>query len=109
MTKRLGYQKEVLDKQSVLKYFRSSNYEDCRVNAYPSFTNFHGINRTPPSFIIIDLDLKDFGYSKDKLAGALNKALKRIKDILGGYPTVLWTGNGCHIYQPEIYNDSPKI
>jgi hypothetical protein len=40
---------------------------------------------------------------------ALNKVLKRIKDILGGYPTVLWTGNGCHIYQPEIYNDSPKI
>jgi hypothetical protein len=100
MTKRLGYQKEVLDKQSVLKYFRSSNYEDCRVNAYPSFTNFHGINRTPPSFIIIDLDLKDFGYSKDKLAAALNNALKRIKDILGGYPTVLWTGNGYHIYQP---------
>jgi hypothetical protein len=100
MTKRLGYQKEVLDKQLVLKYFRSSNYEDCRVNAYPSFTNFHGINRTPPSFIIIDLDLKDFGYSKDKLDGALNKALKKIKDILGGYPTVLWTGNGYHIYQP---------
>jgi hypothetical protein len=100
MTKRLGYQKEVLDKQSVLKHFRSSNWEDCRVNAYPSFTNFHGINRTPPSFIIIDLDLKDFGYSKDKLDGALNNALKRIKDILGGYPTVLWTGNGYHIYQP---------
>ena len=31
---------------------------------------------------------------------ALNKVLKRIKDILGGYPTVLWTGNGYHIYQP---------
>jgi hypothetical protein len=100
MTKRLGYQKEVLDKQSVLKHFRSSNWEDCRVNAYPSFTNFHGINRTPPSFIIIDVDLKDFSYSKDKLDGTLNKALKRIKDILGGYPTVLWTGNGYHIYQP---------
>ena len=100
MTRRLGYQKEVLDKQSLLRYFRSSNYEDCRVNAYPSFTNYHGINRTPPSFIIIDLDLKDFGYSKDKLDGALTKALKRIKDILGGYPTVLWTGNGYHIYQP---------
>jgi Primase X len=100
MTKRLGYQKEVLDKQSILRYFRSSNYEDCRVNAYPSFTNFHGINRTPPSFIIIDLDLKDFGYSKDKLDGALTKALKRIKNILGGYPTILCTGNGYHIYQP---------
>ena len=100
MTKRLGYQKEVLDKQSVLKYYKLSNWEDCRINAYLSFTNYHGINRTHPSFIIIDFDLKDFGYSKDKLDGALNNALKRIKDILGGYPTVLWTGNGYHIYQP---------
>jgi hypothetical protein len=53
-----------------------------------------------PSFIITDLDLKDCGYSKDKLDRALNNESKRIKDVLGGYPTVLWTGNGYHIYQP---------
>ena len=100
MTKRLGYQKEVLDKQSILKYFRLSNYEDCRINAYPSFTTYHGINRAPPTFILVDLDLKDFSHSKDKLDGSLNKALKKIKDILGGHPSVLWTGNGYHIYQP---------
>jgi hypothetical protein len=100
MTKKLGYQKEVLDKQSILKYFRLSNYEDCRINAYPSFTTYHGINRAPPTFILVDLDLKDFSHSKDKLDGSLNKALKKIKDILGGRPSVLWTGNGYHIYQP---------
>jgi hypothetical protein len=100
MTKKLGYQKEVLDKQSILKYFRLSNYEDCRINAYPSFTTYHGINRAPPTFILVDLDLKDFSHSKDKLDGSLNKALKQIKDILGGRPSVLWTGNGYHIYQP---------
>ena len=54
----------------------------------------------PPTFILVDLDLKDFSHSKDKLDGSLNKALKQIKDILGGRPSVLWTGNGYHIYQP---------
>ena len=66
MTKALGYQKEVFSIQEVLEYFRASNYEDCRINAYPSFTNYQGINRTPPSFLMIDIDVKDF-TSKDKL------------------------------------------
>jgi Primase X len=29
----------------------------------------------------------------------LNRILKKIKTNLHGYPTVLWTGNGYHIYQ----------
>jgi hypothetical protein len=45
MTKRLGYQKDVFNKEELMKYFESSNYEDCRINAYPSFTNYQGINR----------------------------------------------------------------
>jgi hypothetical protein len=60
MTKALGYQKEVFNWEEGLSNFRISNYEDCRINAYPSYTKYDGINRTPPSFIIIDLDLKDF-------------------------------------------------
>ena len=67
MTKRLGYQKEVFSKQEVLNFFKLSHYEDCRINAYPSFTNYHGINRVEPRFLIIDLDLRDFGNSRDKL------------------------------------------
>src|SRR3954451_1565238 len=69
MTKDLGYQLEVFDKQEALGYFKSSRYEDCRINAYPPFTEYHGINRTPISFLMIDLDLKDFvsaGDSKEK-------------------------------------------
>ena len=58
MTKRLGYQVEVFDKQEALEYFKSSNYGDCRVNAYPSFTEYQGINRTPISFLMVDLDLQ---------------------------------------------------
>ena len=102
MTKDLGYQVEVFDKQKALDYFKSSRYEDCRINAYPPFTNYHGINMTPISFLIVDLDLKDFGNLKKEklLERALNKALDKIKQSIGGNPTVLWTGNGYHIYQP---------
>ena len=47
MTKKLGYQIEVFNKEEALECFKSSNYEDCRINAYPSFTDYHSINRTP--------------------------------------------------------------
>jgi hypothetical protein len=131
MTKEWGYQVEVFSKEEALGYFKSSNYEDCRINAYPPFTEYQGINRTPISFLMVDLDLKDFGgrveggerggeleYSKKKeektllfLEKALNKASEKIKKekdegggeggrSIGGNPTVLWTGNGYHIYQP---------
>ena len=33
MTRQLGYQIEVFNKEEVLEYFKSSNYEDCRINA----------------------------------------------------------------------------
>src|SRR6188472_2142912 len=109
MTKQLGYQVEVFNREEALEYFKSSNYEDCRINAYPPFTEYQGINRTPISFLMVDLDLKDFGGREDSnkkgiifLEKALNKALDKIKreEIIGGNPTVLWTGNGYHIYQP---------
>jgi Primase X len=105
MTKKLGYQAEVFNKQEALEYFKTSDYEDCRINAYPSFTDYHGINRTPISFLMVDLDLKDFAqeedsYKKEPLDRALNKTLHNIKESIGGNPTVLWTGNGYHVYQP---------
>jgi hypothetical protein len=104
MTKQLGYQVEVLNKEEALEYFKSSNYEDCRINAYPSFTEYHGINRTPISFLMVDLDLKDFqeedSKKKELLDRALNKTLHNIKDTIGGNSTVLSTGNGYHVYQP---------
>jgi hypothetical protein len=104
MTRRLGYQAEIFNKQEALEYFKNSNYEDCRINAYPSFTEYHGINRTPISFLMVDLDLKDFSDEKKKdkavLERVLNNILRKIKDAIGGNPTVLWTGNGYHVYQP---------
>jgi hypothetical protein len=70
---------------------------------------YNGINRTPISFLMADLDLKDFADEEDSnkkentaflLKKALNKTLQKIKETIGGNPTVLWTGNGYHIYQP---------
>jgi hypothetical protein len=105
MTKDLGYQVEIFNKQEALVYFKSSRYEDSRINAYPIFTNYHSINITPISFLMVDLDLKDFGGDSKKkerklLERALSKTLQNIKEGIGGNPTVLWTGNGYHIYQP---------
>jgi non-catalytic primase subunit PriX-like protein len=49
---------------------------------------------------MIDLDLKHFGSLRDKLERGLDKILRRISAVTRGHPTVLWTGNGYHIYQP---------
>jgi Primase X len=100
MTKRLGYQIEVHSKQELLDRFEQSNYEDCRINVYPPFTNYHGINRVAPSFLMIDLDLRDFTNIKHKLDRGLKRILHRIDTLMHGHPSVLWTGNGYHIYQP---------
>ena len=112
MTKELGCQVEVFNKEEALEYFKISNYEDCRINAYPPFTEYQGINRTPISFLMVDLDLKDFSGQEEEGKGSekkgktllektLNKTLEKInRESIGGNPTVLWTGNGYHIYQP---------
>jgi Primase X len=103
MTKALGFQKEVFNKYEILAYFKASDYKDCRINAYPTCTGFKGVNLTAPSFIMIDLDLKDFEYSTDELNKVLNKTIRKLCDIFhSAHPTVLWTGNGYHVYQPVI-------
>ena len=51
---------------------------------------------------MIDLDLKDFENTRDRLDTRLKKTLKKLSAKFDGsaYPTILWTGNGFHIYQP---------
>jgi hypothetical protein len=74
---------------------------DCRINAYPSYTEWKGLNRQAPNFLFIDLDLSRF-KSIEALNNALKRTLKFIKERLGDniFQTVLWTGNGYHIYLP---------
>ena len=99
MTKKLGHKIEVFDKKSILWYFEESNYQDCRISAYPRLTDYKGINLVAPNFIMIDLDLSVLG-TELTLAKALKTTLDMIYKTLQTRPTILWTGNGHHIYLP---------
>ena len=78
-----------------------ANFLDCRINAYPVLIDSE--YQQAPNIIFIDLDLitSDNDYQKDleKLNKTLDKVLRNIGSALSGCkPTVLWTGNGYHIY-----------
>jgi hypothetical protein len=79
--------------------YQQSKFVDCRVNAYPSYTEYRGIQRYPPNFIFADLDLSLI-RTEQGLEKTLSETLRIIRFKLNGSPTVLWTGNGYHIYQP---------
>ena len=59
MTKRLGYQMEVYTKDAMLRYFEHSDYQDCRISAYPKISQFGDIRHVAPSLMMIDLDLSN--------------------------------------------------
>src|SRR5437660_1444320 len=95
-----GKQVLVYSMDEALAKFRRSRLLDCRINVYPSFTGWKGL-RQAPDFLFIDLDLSRF-KSIEALNTALKKTLKFIKEKLGDNvsPSVLWTGNGYHVYLP---------
>ena len=93
----------VYSKEEALARFKQANWLDCRISAYPSYTEYKGINRQAPNFIFIDLDR--FTFKTDKAHNiALSKALENIRQKLGGSPIVLWSGNGYHVYlQVQVF------
>ncbi len=116
MTKKSNCQIVVYAKEEALQYFQESGFQDCRINAYryssSSSSSFnYVVKQWTPYLIFIDIDSSSFKSDRScKLA--LSKTLKNIKEKLPrGYPTVLSTGGGYHIYQPiegivfENYND----
>ena len=97
-----GKQVEVFSKQEALSYFEESNFIDCRVNGFPSYTRYNEIQRYPPDFIFIDIDRASFEDDKS-FENALSRTKKNIKEKLGGngvIPTINNSGNGFHIIQP---------
>ena len=93
-------QVEVFSRENAFNLYQYSGFVDCKINAYPSYTEYKGINRQPPSFVFIDLDRSTF-KSEQAHKFALKKTLRNIKENLScANPTVLWSGNGYHIYQP---------
>ena len=94
-----GRQFEIFNKEEMANAYKESNNIDCRVNAFPSYTEYKGIQRYPPNFVFADLDLTSF-KDRSSLDRALESTLRTIRIKINGTPTVLWTGNGYHIYQP---------
>lgn len=95
-----GRQILVYSKEEAVARFKQSNLFDCRINAYPDYTEYRGINRQAPNFLFLDLDRSVF-ESEKPFNAAFNKTLGNLSNILGAKcPTVLWSGNGYHIYQP---------
>ena len=99
MTFTSPWQFSVSSIKEIFEQCSNSNFIDCRINAYAEYTEYKGIIRQPPNFIFIDLDLANFEKDRSKLDLILKRTLKKI-DEFRGFPTVLWTGNGYHIYLP---------
>jgi hypothetical protein len=97
-TKTLGKQITVYSKEEAIARFKQSNFMDCRINAYPDYIAYHGINRQVPNFIFIDIDRCLFRTDKEFWI-EVKETCKNIEQT-GGKPSVLWSGNGVHIYQP---------
>lgn len=92
-------QVEAFNKENAFNLFEYSKFVDCKINAYPSYTEYKGINLQAPNFLFIDLDKSSFKTQRAHKS-ALNLTLKNIKEKMdGAHPTVLWSGNGYHIYQ----------
>jgi hypothetical protein len=90
----------IYNKEEAFTRFRQANFMDCRINAYPAYTQYEGINRQPPNFIFIDIDRSSFKTER-AYDLAISQTLNRFRENLpGAHPTVLNTGNGCHFYQP---------
>jgi hypothetical protein len=90
----------VSSKEEALAWFKAADYKDCKINAYPSYIGMKGLNRQEPNFIFIDLDSGAF-KTQEELDKVLTKTLKNISDKLNrAIPSVLWSGNGYHIYLP---------
>jgi hypothetical protein len=127
MTIKSNGQFTVYSKDEILKRCIDSDFIDCRINAYPEYIKWekYDMIRQPPNFIFIDLDISNFSKHKDPkktLDKVLKNTLKNMQgighersqhtqhspftnqqqdfDIIQIQPTVLWTGNGYHIYLP---------
>jgi hypothetical protein len=95
-------QRLVYNKEHALAWFKAADWLDCKINAYPKYVEWEGINRQAPNFIFIDLDEGRF-KSRKSLDRVLDKTLKNINEKFNDtsvYPTVIWSGHGYHIYLP---------
>ena len=92
-----GKQRVVTSIEEALQYYKNANYMDCRLAAYP-----YTVNNKPQviTFVLLDFDLNNFKYSRQKLEQGLKKNLLSLKNDFKIQPTVIWSGNGYHVLIP---------
>jgi hypothetical protein len=98
-----GKQITVYSKQEALSYYKDSNYLDCRISAYNTKTLEQTID-----LLMIDLDLSNFKQKNNCMKAldlAKEKTLAKIQDKFdlsteSEPATVIWSGNGYHLYIP---------
>lgn len=102
-----GRQLLVYSREETLARFAQANWLDCRVSAYPpnaqdnpsDIERYQGITRITPRNLVVIIDLDKSTFKSDKvLQLALSRILQNIKSVLDVEPTVIWSGNGYHIY-----------
>lgn len=91
-----GKQVVITSKIEALAYFKEANYMDCRLAAYPYMVDKKA---QILDFVMLDLDLNNFQFSRQKLDKALKKILSSLKKS-SITPTVIWSGNGYHVLVP---------
>lgn len=107
-----GQQIPVQTEDEMINYMVESDFRDCMVNGYPLIQQNNKNKKLYPSFIFIELNMSlcnTCRYPIRKLDYILNNTLKNIKEEINGYPTVLWTGNAYHIYQPIRMSSVEKV
>jgi hypothetical protein len=102
-----GRQFMVFSRQEALARFAQANSKDCRISAYPpnaavnpsGLERFQGLRNTIPRNLIVMIDLDKLTFKSERaLRLALSRTLQKIKSVLDVEPTVMWSGNGYHIY-----------
>jgi hypothetical protein len=103
-----GRQFIVYSEDQILHECEKAGFVDCRINAYSvseeSQSNELNIfSAQAPNIIFVDIDLSNRYESQEEAIVKINKILKKTLSIIqkklhGCSPTVLWTGNGYHIY-----------
>lgn len=83
-----GGQILLFNKDEALARFEQANYLDCRINPYPDYTGFHGVNRQAPNFVLIDLDRAIFKTER-QFQLAVTRTMENIKRLLDGIPTII--------------------
>jgi hypothetical protein len=111
-----GSQITVYTKEDAIKLYTDANYVNCRLAAYPHQQEEQK-HRMIVDFVMIDLDVNDFGSSWNKVNKVvLAKTLRNITKTFGPQfkPTVINSGNGYHILLPiepidYVLEDKPEF